>query len=190
MKAIKISEATDACHSHIGGGAFIGTISPWPTLVTGEPLSLIASIRSEDLCNIGVNYEFISIFSYYNPDDYFLDQICYHGNDDELAEVMSGSTRVICHSKGELLFGGYEIPEKTILFDTLEIPFLQCSAVGENACFLQNEETHFPNMKFKMQLYSGDFPAPYRDIFGVTDAVGYLFLNEVKGEGLFFVQTT
>ena len=44
--------------------------------------------------------------------------------------------------------------------------------------------------EFVMQLYSSDFPEPFKDIFYLTDAVGCLLLKkDGSGNGLFFVHT-
>lgn len=51
-------------------------------------------------------------------------------------------------------------------------------------------ETLMLDYAFVSQLYSGDFSEPFKDIFYLSDAVGYLFLKkDGSGEGLFFVQT-
>lgn len=59
---------------------------------------------------------------------------------------------------------------------------------------LQNENLELDDLKFSLQFRSSDFPEKFQDIFGVVDALGYLFLREgtqlSDKDGLFFVQTT
>lgn len=50
------------------------------------------------------------------------------------------------------------------------------------------------NYHFVCQIYSADFPAPYQDILGLSDANGYLLLRtgpasaQAPLDGIFFVQ--
>jgi len=46
---------------------------------------------------------------------------------------------------------------------------------------------------FALQLRSSDFPEKFKDIFGILDALGYLYLRQMcdsLDSGLFFIQTT
>lgn len=46
-------------------------------------------------------------------------------------------------------------------------------------------ETLTVEYEFICQLYSSDFSEPFKDIFYLTDAVGYLFLKKWEREGVF-----
>ncbi|MFE0838441.1 hypothetical protein ACFW4V_37055, partial [Streptomyces sp. NPDC058825] len=67
----------------------------------------------------------------------------------------------------------------------------QGSGIGVPPGFLQNENLALDKgLEFSLQLYSGDFPANWTDIFGLSDALGYLFIDGKRSEGLFFAQVT
>ncbi|PAJ80977.1 hypothetical protein DF156_11820 [Burkholderia ubonensis] len=62
------------------------------------------------------------------------------------------------------------------------------SGIGGRPGLLQDEDLSLPqDFEFAIQLYSGDFPDGWTDIFGLSDALGYLFVATKSGKGLFFV---
>lgn len=64
---------------------------------------------------------------------------------------------------------------------------------GGDPELLQKEQLQLDNYQFCMQIYGGDFPEEFENIFDLEDAIGYLFLSketEADDEGLFFVQCT
>lgn len=196
MRTIEIAtDCLDSTLPRIGGGAFIGGIKDWPKTAAGEALTLVASLplsAVNDKLDASDGDIYISVFSYYSVDDYFLDEITYHGNTEERSLIeRTGSTRVLLHSKGELVYDGCAIEEREIVFkDKTPVSPWHGSGLGQPPGFLQNENMTLPEMKFILQLYSADFPSPYKDIFGLSDALGYLYVNNNQDGGLFFVQVT
>ena len=64
---------------------------------------------------------------------------------------------------------------------------------GANPVFLQEEKLELASYQFCMQIYGGDFPEEFQDIFYLDDAIGYLFLSKeekANDVGVFFVQCT
>jgi hypothetical protein len=192
MRKIFINRACDDLNQgRIGGGAFIGGIFDWPKANDGEKLTLIASIPVEMIGYLDRN-KFVSVFSYYSKNDYFVDKISYHGNKDELDYIVTNqTTRVFVHEKGSLLQEGCLIKPMLIEIDKQdEIECFQGSGFGMPPGFIQNENISFENGFFVLQLYSGDFPEPHRDIFGLTDSIGYLYLDINMKNGVFFTQVS
>ena len=69
------------------------------------------------------------------------------------------------------------------------------SRVGGEPRLLQDEQLAVDDLVFVLQLYGGDLPQPFRDLFYLTDGVSYLYLPSkssagVDRSGLFFVQVT
>ena len=78
----------DNASPRIGGGALIQNTAGWPTTPNGEPLTLIMSLPTWFL-NEHAGFSlpaghFVSVFSCYAKDEYFLDCITYHGSQEEL----------------------------------------------------------------------------------------------------------
>lgn len=183
--------STSDRESRIGGNALIGGIIEWPTLSENEePLTLVASIEACSIFNNQPPFKYISIFSYYSADDYFLDRVCYHGDPDELRDILGGTTKVVLHDEGLPINKGYNIPAMKMDVDTNDSGLFQGSGVGATPSMLQNEHLNLSDFEFKMQIYSSDFPKPFDDIFGLSDAIGYLYIKNDLSSGLFFVQTT
>ncbi|WP_152602010.1 MULTISPECIES: hypothetical protein [Burkholderia] len=136
--------------------------------------------------------EYVSVFSLYSKDDYFLDRITYHGDPEEMRVIKSsGATQVIFHEKESERFGVESIPARRLVVGGDVGQPYQGSGVGFPPGFLQNEKlTLDQGLEFSLQLYSGDFPVGWEDIFGLGDALAYLFVDKNKFEGLFFVQVT
>ncbi|RQQ27980.1 hypothetical protein DF105_29005 [Burkholderia stagnalis] len=100
-------------------------------------------------------------------------------------------TQVLFHKKGVEIFGGDVIPAKKLIVQDETVQPYQGSGIGMPPGFLQNENLSLDQgLEFSLQLYSGDFPSGWTDIFGLSDAVAYLFIDKDKREGLFFVQVT
>jgi len=184
-------ECSDPFEPRIGGAALIGGILDWPATSSGKPLHLIMSCPARFL-GVGEHDEFVSVFSFYSPDDYFLDQVTYHGDPQEMQGIVrNGTARVIFHRKGEEIQGAEAIPSRKLRVQNDVMPPFQGSGIGGPPGFLQNEKLALAEgMRFSLQLYSGDFPEGWTDVFGLRDAVAYLFLDGQKREGLFFVQVT
>lgn len=182
----------------IGGGALIGNVCAWPCTPGGVPLTLVLSLPTDFVNNhIGSRLpggKFVSVFSYYSKDDYFLDYICYHGNPEELKLLKTGYTKTLIHDDGAETFAGALIPPMRIDVTSAseDLDTYQGSKIGGNAGLLQNEPISLDGLDFALQLYGGDFPEPFRDIFFLSDAVGYLYVPSLPNEtsGFFFAQTT
>ncbi|KVC64137.1 hypothetical protein WI73_23105 [Burkholderia ubonensis] len=193
MNEIDFDETShDALEPRIGGGALIGGVESWPTSSSGEALHLIASLPATFLGIAGCGYEYVSVFSFYSANEYFLDRVTYHGDSDEMEIITRDrTTRVIFHAKGTEMFGTHVIPARTLrVRDEVAHPF-HGSGIGGHPGLLQDEDLSLPqDFEFAIQLYSGDFPDGWTDIFGLSDALGYLFVATKSGKGLFFVQVT
>lgn len=192
MKKLLIgAECHDALDPRIGGGALIGGLASWPTTSSGEELQLVASLPTKFL-GLERGDEYVSVFSFYSRDDYFLDRITYHGDPEEMRVIKAGkSTQVLFHKKGAEIFGGDVIPARKLIVQDEAVQPYQGSGIGMPPGFLQNENLSLDEgLEFSLQLYSGDFPSGWTDIFGLSDAVAYLFIDKGKREGLFFVQVT
>ncbi|WP_077049319.1 DUF1963 domain-containing protein [Pseudomonas sp. KK4] len=202
MIAVKqiIPSDSDTVNSGITFGGQAAEIVAWPVNPDGDPLTLIASIncskikrhlKNNSMPNEGVLY----IFSTYSKSDYFLENITYSGDSSELESILSGYTKVM-HSDG----GVFQIsPVESVP----EVPTeLKDRQVGEEDfpvfSLISASIPHgvivpdalIEEYDFICQLYSSDFSEPFKDVFYLTDAVGYLFLKKNgSGEGLFFVQT-
>lgn len=182
----------------IGGSAFIGGLAAWPVSKDGRPLVLIASIPNSFISNAtGLRLApelYTSVFSYYSEVDYFLDEITYHGTQDELESLRRGNTKVIQHPLGSSITQSVSIPPRWLELGESPLENSDCgSLIGGPPCLLQNEVLDVRGMSFAPQLRSSDFPERFKGIFGPLDALGYLYLqedNESLDNGLFFVQTT
>jgi hypothetical protein len=190
---------SDLLLPRIGGEALIGGIIDWPNNPNGKPLTLVASVPNTFITqHTGIKLRkdlYTSIFSYYSETEYFLDQITYHGYPDELSCLNQGTTRVVQHPLGKNIHAGQTIPPHLLAIGELIVDNEDCgSRIGGNPCLLQNEILDIKDMKFAIQFRSSDFPTLCNDIFGILDALGYLFLKENSQlsaeDGLFFVQTT
>ncbi len=184
----------------IGGEALIDGVANWPRSPEGEPLVLIASLPNSFISQatglkLAPNF-YTSIFSYYSSDDYFLDQITYHGDPEELSWIKRGSTKVLQHPAGKRLSPSAVIPMYRLALgeSVTHNNKAHGSHIGGKPGLLQNEQLDLQDLAFALQLSGSDFPKAYSDIFALADAIGYISLkenNDAIGEsGLFFVQTT
>jgi len=185
----------------IGGDACIGGVVEWAA-PDGNALVLAISLPAQflnDHTELAISPDaIVSVFTCYSPDDYFLDNITYHGAPEELAVLRQGFTQVFIHPCGKPVSGSSVVPAQEIVVTECpedELNYCDGSKIGGNIKLLQNETLDTGNLNFSMQLYGGDFPDGFKDIFYLADAVGYLFLpknNEkpVDACGLFFVQAT
>lgn len=198
VKEIISSDNAERSSIIIGGGSV--KLNAWPTNPDGESLVLVSTIECANLKKIsgfssipkeGVLY----IFSTYSRSDYFLDNVTYSGDTSELKLILSGYTLVtIGNSDSEIVSPNESIPKAHTEFKEREIGhdeypvFSMLTNTPPNGIVLplglQKE------YEFVMQLYSSDFPEPFKDIFYLTDAVGCLLLKkDGSGGGLFFVHT-
>lgn len=184
----------------IGGGALIQDFVEWPIAPDGEPLTLVLSMPASFLNeNAGLNIPaglHVSVFSYYSKSKYFLDCITYHGSSEELEWIRKGCTRVIIHRPESEVFGHHVIPAIAVDTGSEAENAYGGSKIGGDSTLLQNEALALGKEKFALQLYGGDFPSPYRGVLGLTDAVGYLYIDPMRWRstpadaGTFFVQVT
>ena len=182
----------------IGGMSFLPEGMEWPVNPNGEKMVLILNIPTNFLNDkLAYNYpkdKMISVFTTYNSEDYFLDTIVYHGSSEELTNIKTGFTKVILHDIGiSRNDSDYLIPARKLIVGE-ESDFMdECGAshLGGKPLLLQNENLEVDNYQFCLQIYGGDFPEEFQDIFYLNDSIGYLFL---KGEpdandiGMFFTQ--
>ncbi|OKP23409.1 hypothetical protein [Serratia fonticola] len=183
-----------------GGGAFIE--GEWPKNPIGEDLTLLLTIDSDKL-NERVNTfklpegKYISVFSTYNENRYFLDDVVFFGDDVELNYIKSGFTRVTLSESSKLSVNSNNLNCKNVKLEVRELDSSDYPAFS----FLSNEipkgmvgyESLLSEYNFICQLYSADIPSEDGGVLGLSDAVGYLFLKkeieDYNDAGLFFVQT-
>jgi uncharacterized protein YwqG len=195
---IPVDGIAGASNIILGGQA--AQVAEWPLNPEGEPLVLVAAINCsrmkkaldlESMPNEGALY----IFSTYSKSDYFLEDITYSGDASELDNISGGYTKVVLSDSREIKESPADsIPEVSTRLQDREVSsdefpvFSMVSKTPPNGFNVPEEISK--NYDFALQLYSSDFPEPFKDIFYLTDAVGYLLLKkEGFGEGLFFVQT-
>jgi len=196
----------------LGGYSFLPPNIDWPLNPNGEKLILILSLPTNFL-NKALNFNlpkehFLSVFTTYNQNDYFLDLITFHGDKDELENIKQGFTKVLLHKTGEIRNeSNFLIPAQEFIYgdklklnyeefdgDNLDDMEIYCgSLIGNKASLLQKEDLGLDDYQFCLQIYGGDFPEEFRDIFSLGDSTGYLFLNKNYNEndiGVFFTQCT
>ncbi len=191
--------ALDSESFRIGGFPLIGKTIDWPKNSDGDKLFLAISLPTNILTkhfemNLPID-EFISVFTTYSFDDYFLDKVTFNCKEDNL-ELISCNTKVLLHPKLEANTDGPSIQSHSlsILDEEVQEPY-QGSKFGGFPTFLQSfANTLEAESKFILQLYSSDFPEEVSDFLGLSDSVGYLFIYEVKDDcdtvGIFFSQCT
>jgi len=169
--------------ARIGGEAFIGGIADWPETPEGFPMTLVMSSPARFL-NRYAGFQlledlFVSVFTYYSKDDYFLDLITYHGNQSELDTIRDGYTKVLLHKKGKALSGAITVPPMSIDVDERDVDSdrFQEPKVGGKPDQLQPGLLALDEQRFALQLYGNVFPYPYRDIFFMPEALAYLFVQ-------------
>lgn len=174
----------------------------WPVNPDGEPMLLVMTVFCERLADCtgmlkAGRHPVIHMFSTYSRSEYFLDQIVYDPSDVQSAHVTSGYTRMLVGDLSKSVNSDVPcIPRRTVTVEpvcldedahpmfsffaeTRPRPIAACQRVAEGYGFL-------------CQLYSSDFPEPFKDVFYLTDAIGYVLLrtdSPADGEdaGAFFV---
>ncbi|MGF9697073.1 hypothetical protein [Paenibacillus sp. MABNR03] len=198
-------------HPNLNSAMWIGGeqayIQEWPLNPEGHPLLHLFSINSSKLLqHVHVPYlppdMFISVFSTYSASEYFLDQVTYTGDELEWNEnILAGCTYVSVtpHAQTSL--------SPTLTIPISEVNFVETQLAEQDFPAFSFFSSTIPNgvngighllthYQLVCQIYSADFPAPYKDILGLSDASGYLFLRkgpasaEAPLDGLFFVQTS
>lgn len=181
-------------------------IANWPLNPEGHPLLHLFSIDSNKLLqHVYIptlpSDMFISVFSTYSASEYFLDQVTYTGDELEWNEnILAGYTHVSVTSHSGISIGpDPSIPLSEANFVETQLAEQDFPAFSFFSATLPNGVNGINHLlnhyQLVCQIYSADFPAPYQDILGVSDAIGYLFLRkgpasaEAPLNGLFFVQT-
>ena len=187
----------DSTLPRIGGHSFLPEQIDWPVNPDGIKLTLIASIPvkfvKEQVAIENSDSGFISVFSTYDPEDYFLDLVTYHGDEEEYENITNGYTKVIVHEKGTSRNDAEkEIParEMKISGEVDNESEHSGSRIGGTAGLLQKNELNLGNAQFLCQFYGGDFPEEFTDIFDLADAVGYIYIDPKNEDNKFFVQAT
>lgn len=153
----------------IGGEALIGGVAAWPVGPNGEPLVLIASIPNSFIAQatglrLATDF-YTSVFSYYSADDYFLDQITYHGAPEEISLIKQGTTKVLQHPAGTSVSQSTVVPMHRLELGESVINDSDCgSRIGGKPGLLQNEQLDLQGLAFALQLRSADSPKDYVDI--------------------------
>lgn len=198
------SPCVDKSSPRVGGGALIQNRVEWPSTPNGALLTLIMSLPTSFL-NEHAGFSlpaghFVSVFSYYSEDEYFLDAVTYHGSREELDWLRTGFTKVMLHEPGDEMFRATTIPAMRIDVEDIDLGIHSSfggSKIGGEPNLLQAEPLQLEDQQFALQVYGNDFPRPYHGIFGLSDATGYVFINPAppfaptaSEAGTFFVQVT
>lgn len=182
----------------LGGYSFLPENMDWPSNPDGDKLTLVLSLPTDFLNKtLDVNLpkeHVLSVFTTYNKDDYFLDVITFHGDNEELQNIRKGYTRVLLHEAGNIRNESeFLIPaQEFILGDELNLDLeeevdgeelddgeIYCgSLIGHTPSLLQIEDLGLDDYQFCLQIYGGDFSEGFHDIFCVSDSTGYLFVNK------------
>ncbi|WP_455914954.1 DUF1963 domain-containing protein [Pseudomonas syringae] len=187
-------------HSGIILGGDRASVDNWPSNSDGEPLLLVATIecallKKTTAVNALPSTGFLSIFSTYSTSEYFLENITYSGDPSELESIKAGYTAVVFSEGGaqqpspvsSVPVTATRLENRKLSDDEFPV-FSLCSSTPPNG--LETPAGIANEYEFVLQLYSADFPDPFKDIFYLTDAIGCLFLTKNgSGEGLFFIQT-
>ncbi|ASA55374.1 DUF1963 domain-containing protein [Vibrio gazogenes] len=195
----KLNKIIDDYKGITSGGK--SNCSEWPNNPIGEKLELLFSINSNRANEyIGNSFfphdTFIEVFSTYSKDRYFLDDVVYFGDEDELNYIKSGYTKVVIRKISEVscdnLSGSFKLDIEKYELDNSSYPaFSFLSKAIPNG--LQGVETLLDEYYFVGQFYSADIPLRDGGVLGLSDANGYLFLRkqlQYNGDdGVFFVQT-
>lgn len=183
-----------------GGGAFWQ--NNWPKNPLGEDLALLLTIDTNKLNNL-IDYinlpkdKFLSIFSTYNPQRYFLDDIVFFGDEKELNYIKSGFTRVTISNQDILKKHNNIFESKDMKIEKTEIEessFPSFSLVSKKyPKGLLGYKALEDEYRFICQVYSRDLPPYDGSALYLSDAIGYLFLRkniiDENDAGIFFVQT-
>lgn len=205
FKTVKRIVPTSDLNKHCGitFGGNRTCLEAWPKNPDGLPLTLVMSIdcvlaRTYFLPSIIPQTGIIYVFSTYDPNEYFLDLISAPGNFEDLMFVSSGYTQVI-HSedsnKETVNSEAHSIPETytQVIDEDFEMDdFVVCSMITDHIpSQLELEADISENYNLVLQLYSADFPSPYKDIFYLTDANAYLLMPKTHSsqtdKGIFFI---
>lgn len=197
----------------LGGYSFLPENMDWPLNPDGDKLTLVLSLPTDFLNktrDVNLPKEHVlSVFTTYRREDYFLDVITFHGDNEELQNIKKGYTRVLLHEAGNIRNESeFLIPaQEFILGDELNLDLeeevdgedlddieIYCgSLIGNTPALLQIENLGLDDYQFCLQIYGGDFPEEFRDIFSLSDSTGYLFVNknvDQNDAGVFFTQCT
>lgn len=195
------SGSTDGCGITLGGNA--AHVEHWPYNPDGEPLTLVATldcaqlrqhIQTDSLPAHGILY----VFSTYSPDGYFLDSITFDAAVLHRPTRPSGYTAVLAAGNHELQYSPVaSIEQRSAILGerTLgpqDIPADSLISMTPPHWAPTNPPID-DDYEFFCQFYSADFPAPFTDVFYLTDAVAHLYLrktgSQAQAAGLFFVHT-
>lgn len=188
-------------------GGEVAYVTNWPLNSEGQPLLHLFSID----CNTLLQQhhilsslrpdKYISVFSTYSASDYFLDQVTYAGDELEWKEnILAGSTYVSVTSEPLTSVCPIQsIPLCGVGLTEMDIEEQDFPAFSFFSSMIPNSVNGIShlleNYQFVCQIYSADFPDPYQDILGLSDANGYLLLRtgpasaQAPLDGIFFVQT-
>ncbi|MCZ1266757.1 DUF1963 domain-containing protein [Paenibacillus tundrae] len=187
-------------------GGEIAYVTDWPLNQESQPLLHLFSID----CNTLLQQmhvpslppgKYISVFSTYSASEYFLDQVTYTGDEQEWKEnILAGCTYVSVSSEPLTSVSPIQsIPLCGVGLTEVEIEEQDFPAFSFFSSMLPNGVNGISHLledyQFVGQIYSGDFPHPYQDILGLSDANGYLLLRtgpataQAPLDGIFFVQT-
>lgn len=188
-------------------GGEVAYVTNWPHNTEGQPLLHLFSID----CNTLLQQhhilsslppdKYISVFSTYSVSEYFLDQVTYTGDELEWKEnILAGCTYVSVTSEPLTSVCPIQsIPLCGVELTEMEIEEQDFPAFSFFSSMLPNGVNGISHLledyQFVGQIYSADFPNPYQDILGLSDANGYLLLRTGPSsaraplDGIFFVQT-
>ncbi|NHB98648.1 DUF1963 domain-containing protein [Photorhabdus stackebrandtii] len=200
LTRIVVEEALNKSSGFVLGGKK-GYVSQWPVNPDGEKLLHLFSIDCEKLSpripkGVLPTSGYLSVFSTYSENNYFLDNITYFGDEQELNLIKSGFTFVSYSLTNEISENNDKyIPERNVIFLDMEIEDSDYPMVSLFSNKIPNGLDDIGEIgndyHFVCQIYSADFPEPFQDALGLSDAIGYLFIrNKEDGiDGIFFVQT-
>ena len=204
LDAASVGEAGFNAVITLGGDG--AHIAAWPLDPKGEPLRLVATVDcaafklATGAPSMPAGGQ-LQVFSTYSKTDYFLEHIVY---DQDYFVLPDGSDparpayTLVTFSPSDSAAPVHTSPVDSIPAMPM---LLQDESIGADDFPVFSLAASKPpnglvvpaalrdDYAFVLQLYSSDFPEPFKDIFYLTDAVGYLFLKkDASGQGVFFVQ--
>lgn len=175
-------------------------VTVWPKNPDGEDLLLLFTIDCK-AANQRLNradlpsHGYLHVFSTYDQDEYFLDSITV---DEVQGKKGYPSYTYVVHSTAKVPIQSPRRPIPLVHADFDEVSIADgkmstMSMVFESQPAGERVFSKLPDsFNFFCQVYSADFPEPFKDALYLSDAIGYLLINTQMGgeeaDGVFFAQ--
>lgn len=181
------------------GGAHIER--EWPKNPKGEDLQLIITLDS-DACNQSFakpllpSGKYISVFSTFNPQRYFLDDLVFTGDERDYQYIHTRFTKVVVSNTASKQIHTNCLPEIKMQLVPYQIEDDAFPAYSFLSSSIPNGLKGYYGLldeyDFVAQFYGANLSEQQTGLLGLSDANGYLFLKkhitDDMDAGFFFVQ--